>query len=166
MLSQAQLQALKADILADPALANQPKNADANTLIAAVYNLTASPAYWVWRTAVSRADIYNTLDFEGNSWNWTTYKNQGIAEQNAWTQIFMGDQANFAQPNVRAGVAAIFTGSGAANAQRDHCLSVGRRQCTRAEKLFAAGLGTSVAPSVMTFEGALTYQEVESARDL
>lgn len=163
-MSAAQFATLKADIDADQTLSAFPHNSDGSVGLAALYNLAASPDYWVWRTSVSREDIYNTVDFEGNSWSWTTYKGQSLVEQNAWVQMFMGDRANFAAPNLRAGVVAIFSGSAPANAQQAHCLSVGRRKATRFEKLFAVGAGSTAAPSVMALESPVSYQDIDQAR--
>lgn len=158
-LTSAQKVTLRNFILADPTMGPQAQAQDFAS-IRNELNANAAPAFWVWRTSVSRADIYNTVDFEGNSWSWTTYKNQSVTEQGAWTQIFMGDIANFAQANVRAGVSAIFTGSAQANAQDAHILSVARRQANVTEKLFATGTGSTADPAVMTFEGTLTEQNV------
>lgn len=165
-LSTAQLAAIKADILANPALSGQPNNSDGNAAIALVYNAVAAPDYWVWRSDVSRAQIYSDTGDGSSTWNWTTYKNQSATEQNAWVQMFMGDKADFGKVNLRAGVAAIFTGSAQANAQRDHVLSVGRRKATRIEKLLkASGAGTTGDPAVMGFEGPVSGDQVEAARN-
>lgn len=175
-LTPAQLQTLKTDIAANTAtvqfggeavqIRNLPLNDDANFAIAAWYNGVAAPDFWVWRTNVSREEIYNSTSPDATTWNWTTYKNQAVAEQNAWVQMFMGDRANFSQPNLRAGIAAIFTGSAQANAQRDHCLAMGRRKATRAEKLLATGTGSSGTPATMGFEGNLSFGQVSQARNL
>ncbi len=132
--------------------------------LAAYENQPATPDFWIWRTSVSRADVYNTVDWEAGVWNWTTYKNQQVTEQNAWTQIFMGDQADFSQDNVRAGITSIFTGSAPAVAQQNHCLSVGRRKATRFEKVFATGTGSTASPSKpgvdaagVAISGAVSY---------
>lgn len=124
------------------------------------YNALAVPDFWVWRTAVSRAEIYNDVSPDATTWSWTTYRNQSATEQNAWVQMFMGDQANFAKENLRTGIGAIFTGSAQANAQRDHCLSAGRRKATRLEKLFATGTGSTASPAVMGVEGDLTTTDL------
>lgn len=165
-LTVAQLTTLKAAILADPILASQPMSSDGATTIAISLNALAVPDYWVWRTAVSRSEIYNLTSPDGTTWNWTTYKNQGVAEQNAWTQMFMGDVADFSKVNLRNGIGSIFTGSAQANAQTAHCLSMGRRLATRIEKLFAIGTGTPASPAIMTFEGLIGYQDVTTAREL
>lgn len=166
MLTNAQLETLAADIAADPVFSTLPPGPDSSFFIAEEYGKIATPDYIVWRTDVERGQIYHLTSPEGTTWSWQTYKAQGVAEQNAWTQMFSADMANFALPNLRAGVSAIFTGSAQANAQAAHCLAIGKRRANRGEKLFAAGAGTLVAPSVMTFEGLLTYQEVEQARAL
>lgn len=164
-LTPAQRTALKAYIQA---------NSDTNTLyidgnlqgLADLLNADATPMFWVWKTAVSRAEIYNTqndLPVSGAQtgfWNWTTFKNQGATEQTAWIQMFMGDQANFSAQNIRDGVAAIFTGSAAANAQRDHVLAIGRRHATRAERVWATGIGSTASPGTLTVEGKLEYTDL------
>lgn len=187
-LTAPQLAALKADVAANAnlipagyewtgayaglAINSLPNDQDANTAIAGWYNLATDPAFWVWRSRVSRSDVYNTTSdlSPATHWNWTTYKNQSVTEQNAWTQMFMGDQADFSKPNLRAGIAAIFTGSAQANAQRDHCLAVGRRAATRAEKLLAAGAGTAASPATLpenvNYSFELSEQDVTTARNL
>lgn len=156
-------QALQTDILAsvDPlviAARASPRN---DSELARLYNLDASPIYTVWRTSVSRSEIYNLTSGEATTWSWTIYKAQAVAEQNAWTQMFMGDQANFSQANLRAGIAAIF---GAGNANNTHILAVSKRNATRAEKLLSVGSGTLVSPSNLgSFEGKLTPQAVSDA---
>jgi hypothetical protein len=147
-LTPAQLQTLKTAINADPALSVYPMNSDGYFDLAnKLNNETSVPDFWVWRTSVSRADIYNTQDFAGLFWDWSTYKGQSVTEQGSWVQMFMGDQANFEATNFRAGLSNIF---GAANAQTAHCFSVGRKKATRIEKIFGVA---SVAPP--TPSGAL-----------
>lgn len=165
MLTSSQLQTLKTDIAVSEfsALPNTPQNAQT---VAEAYNLAASPDFWVWRTNVTRAEIYHSASADSTTWSWTTYKNQNVAEQNAWTQMFMGDSVNMSLPNLRAGVSAIFTGTAQANAQRDHVLAVGRRKAKRAEKLFATGTGSTASPAVMGFEGNLVYTDVVAAWEL
>lgn len=73
--------------------------------------------------------------------------------------------------NVRAGLQDALTGvpSGASGANKQAgwaALQVAMsRQATRVEKLFATGSGTVPSPSTMVFEGQLTYQDVEAARN-
>lgn len=178
-LTASQKVTVKAAILADNTLNSKPNNSDGNFEIARLMNLPASPSYWVWRTNVSRAEIYNITSDVATTWDWTLYKNQSATEQNSWVQMFMGDQASFAQLNLRAGIGKIFTAG--SSGQRDHCLAVGRRTCSVIEKLLAITVtsppantgndgivgnrGKTTNPDVMTFEGNITNDDIESARN-
>lgn len=163
MLTQVQLTTLKAAITANATWAAYPMTPDGWYDLARALDAIAEPAFVVWRSNVSRSDIYNATSPEATTWNWTTYKAQSVAEQNAWTQMFMGDRADFSQVNLRAGVSAIF---GAANPQTAHILAIAKRSATYAEKILAAGTGTVLSPAKMGYEGALTAADVEAARRL
>lgn len=172
-LTAAQYLTLKNEINADQVLASllARGSSDDFVTIANAMNANASPSFWVWRTAVARAEIYNETSPDGTTWNWSTYKSQAIAEQNAWTQMFMGDEANFNKPNLRAGVAAIFTGNANANAQQAHILAMGRRLARRWEKLFAVGTGSTASPATFgagvvgdVLEGVLAPDEISAAK--
>lgn len=164
-LTNAQLQTLRAAIDANPTLSAYPNDSQgALDMCNEQLNQPASPAFKVWRTSVSRVEIYNETSEEGTNWNWTFYKNQSAVEQNAWTQMFMGDQANFAKANLRAGIAVIFTSASSANAT--HALAIGKRNATLGEKILATGAGTVASPAVMGYEGAISYADVQTARSL
>lgn len=161
-LNQTQLQILKAAILAETdATFVGYRNNGQTTLMADWYNQAASPAFKVWRTSVSRIDIYNNTSDEGTTWNWTFYKNQSAVEQGAWTQMFMGDQADFSKTNLRSGIAVIFTSASAANAT--HALAIGKRNATRGEKLYATGTGSAASPATLVFEGSITDLDISAA---
>lgn len=168
-LTTSQLTALKQAIEADAVLNAFPNNSDGAFAIAELLNQIASPDYWVWRTSVSRAGIYNDVSPDGTTWSWTTYKGQTVAEQNAWTQMFMGDTANFSKQNLRDGVAAIFSGSGAPATQRAHITAMGRKKATRIQKIFSSGNGLSATPATMDVTINETYQiqytDIEQARN-
>lgn len=194
-LTSAQLTTLKSSISAtatqisvngvNVAINAIPNTGDGNDAIAAWYNLTAGTPFWVWRTSVSRSDVYTTVSDLASPtvWNWTTYKGQSVVEQGAWTQMFMGDACNFANLNNRSGVNAIF---GAAGTQRDHVFSIARRLATNVEKLFASAvvsvggiavvaavgnvltdaLGSTTNPAITAVSGLLSAQDVNTARNL
>ena len=180
-LNSSQKTAIKAVILADSSLNSLPNNGDGNYEIARQLNFLASPNYWVWKTGVPRTEIYNETSDLPSSWNWTTYKNQSVVEQGAWTQMFLNDYANFSKVNLRSGVAAIFSGSAPATDQRNHCFAVSRRKSTVAEKACAVAVvsppantgndgisgnrGNTTNPDVLTLEGLITSDDVESARN-
>ena len=165
-LTPAQNTIIKSHYLANMSTLNDEQARDA-------FNALAIPAYNVWRSDVSRADIY-----AGANWDWTIYKNQAVGEQNAWVQMFMGDKCNMGLLNFRVGVSKIFTGSAGANAQRDHVFASSKRSATLAEKLLAVAVlappansgndilqprGSTGNPDVLGFEGLLTTQDVIDA---
>lgn len=131
--------------------------------IAAVYNLLASPDYWVWRTSLSIKEVYETTSGDSTTWSTTAYIARSAAERDAWRDVFaIPGVFNPSLANARAGLADIFSGAPGA-AQRTHLLALGRRTARRIEQLLATGAGTTASPSVMGFEGVLGYREVSHA---
>lgn len=197
-LTPAQLTTLKVNILANvtPIPVGQPfagtlvnavpNNGDGNAQVAWWYNQTATPNFWVWRTNVSRRDVYFTVPDTNSAFDFVTYKAQAVPEQGAWTQMFMGDAADFGNIAMRNGVFAVFSGNAAQNLQRAHIFAVGRRVCNRAEKIFAVApssaggivvgpnngntitdlLGATTNSAVMPFEGSITASEVRESLNL
>lgn len=165
-LTVAQLQAVKADILASGDLSAIPAGEDGSVAIAALYNIPAAVDYWVWRSFVPDREIYEVTTVDGTAWSWTQYIARSQAEREAWRQMVnMAGGFNPSLVNTRAGITDIFSGSGAAPiAQRTHLLTLGRRKASRIEKLLAAGAGTTANPSLMGAEGPITMQDVETAR--
>lgn len=160
-----------------------PASPDNGKAVAAWYNLDSSPNFWVWRTNMTRREVYFAASDLPSVFDFGTFKAQGVAEQGAWTQMFMGDSAPFDTLTLRDGVAAIFSGAGAPAAMRNHIFAVSRRLAKRVEKLFAVvvtpigglspaaangntlaqPLGSTLNPAVMTNEGTLTQDEVLAA---
>ena len=166
MLSQSELTILKADILADPVLSTYPNNSDGNFAIAAAYNLQAVPDFWVWKSRVTQEESVGVVSVDGTSWSWTAYISRSQGERDGWREMFADTGAiNPSYPNVRQGLADIFSGAGGA-AQRTHLLAVSRRKATRVEKLLATGTGSTASLATMGFEGNLSYQDVQDARNL
>ncbi len=168
-LSLSQLQALKADIVADSTLNAIPKTTDGCQLVADAYNLLAAVDHWVWRTSVGETDYTRNsgLDTDGTTvttWSWTTYIGRSQGERDAWPRLFMGGGTgcNPSLANVRSAFTDIFSGAGGAN-QRAHLLAISRRKATRGEKLFAVGSGTAASPSAMAAEGVMSGQNVSAA---
>lgn len=157
-LSDAQKATLKADILANPALTQEVSDRR-DDLIRDYYNALASPTFTVWRTSVSRAEIYHQTSAESTTWSWTIFKGQTQGEQGSWKEMFMGDRADMSLPNLRAGVENIF---GVSNAQTTHIKAIGKRACNRVERLFVTGTGSLAAPGTLVVEGSLTQPEVSA----
>ena len=169
-LTAAQKVTLKADILADPTLNAEPNNDDGAFAIAAAYNLNAVPDYWVWRSNVPKNEFTQSLSIDGTTFTWTGngFIGRTQGERDAWRELFNAtNSVNPSLANVRQAFQDIFSGAQAeAVANRAHMATVGRRKARRGEKLFATGLGTTVAPSVMGYEGTISFQDVSSARNL
>ena len=90
-MTPAQLSTLKADIIAKQgtvlaAFFVNPLNINWDG-VAGFYNTIG--AFIVWRTNVTRREIYDNPSVEGTTWSWTFYKNQSVQEQGAWKEMFM-----------------------------------------------------------------------------
>jgi hypothetical protein len=157
MLTTQQLATLKADILADPALAEQPMNDDGHFAIAAAYNLAASPAWRVWKSSITTSDCKDVV-------NWTEYIGRSAGERAAFEFLLSNGIINPSRANVRQGIADMFSGT-QGQITRLALLALGKRDATRAEKLFSTGTGSDGTPATMTFEGNLSYSEVSAARN-
>jgi hypothetical protein len=171
MLTPVQAATLKADINANPILAAMANNPDTATAIAAQYNQTASPDFWVWRSRVTKSEMVNATTSEGTVFAWTGagFITRSQGERDAFRELFSAsdDSVNPSLPQVRQAFLDIFSGTGAAASNRAHLAVVSRRKATAAEKLYAVnGAGTTGNPSTMGWEGMLTFSDVMDARSL
>lgn len=162
-----QLATLKAHILAstdpDVVAARAIRN---DTELARLYNLNAAPDFYVWRSTISRNELYYDTSPDGTDWDFTIYKGQTVPEQGAWREMFMGDELRIASPKVRVAVGKIF---GASNAQTIHVLAAGKRLARLVEKIFAdtsGGSGAKATPATLTFEGEVNIADIGSAMNL
>lgn len=158
-----QLQTLKSAIIAetDPEFVGYRTNGQ-TTLMAAWFNIPASPAYVVWRTAVTWDEITQ------NGFDWVQVDNLTIGKARIWEWMFRNNSQsiNAAKANVRAGIDEAWKGTAAMLAVRDAIYVQCKRSATRAEKLFATGSGTTLSPSTMSFEGGVTDQDISAAVNL
>jgi hypothetical protein len=164
-LTDAQYDQLAADIAADPTLRTLPHTSDSAVVVEDAYNLLATPAFWVWKTALREQEVYEST-VSGASWSWATYKGQTVQDRDAWARMWAPGTVNPALQQTRDGWLAIFGGQGASQTQVNYLLALARMQATRAEKLFATtalGAGTTAAPATRTHEGPLTAWDVEQA---
>jgi hypothetical protein len=158
-LTSEQYALLQAKILADPVLSAKPANSDGAYDIAAAMNLAASPDFIVWKTAVDQETITQ------NGFDWVRVDNLSVGKARIWEWLFGNPtrSMNPSKANVRAGIDECWKGTAADLAVRAavyvHC----KRNATRAEKLFASGVGTDATPATMSFEGQLWYQDVMTA---
>jgi hypothetical protein len=164
-LTQAQYDALATDILGDPTLATAVANND-DQAIAAAYNAAATPAFWVWKTSVSRGEYLfgtsvdsTTFTFNGNGFVGRT---QG--ELAAWRELFtLQDATNPSLQKVQDAFADIFSGTGNAAANRTHLAATSRRVATRVERLFVTGAGSTGSPGRTSTAGPVSYLEIAYA---
>ena len=126
MLTEAQKQAVKAEILADPALAAQPMNSDGAFAIADALNQIAAPDFIVWRTSVALEEITQ------NGFTWTLVDALSVGTARIWEWMFDNPNRtiNPSKPNVRQGIADVWSGTAANSPCRLPCsatASAGRR---------------------------------------
>jgi hypothetical protein len=143
--------------------------------LAAAYNLTASPAFWVWRASVSKSELVTSIGPDATTFNWTGngFITRSVGEQTAWRELFNGtDSVNPSLANVRQAFSDIFSGTGNAAANRTHLLAVARRQARRWERVLASGTGSTASPGVLgvgvggdVLEGEISPDQVQQARN-
>lgn len=183
-LTSAQLAAVKADILASGDLNANPNNADGNFAIAALYNQLASPDYFVWQTSVPVDAIADAIVFANmtpaqapdGTQAWANRALQCQGKQFNLQNLLLGKSSiNAAKANIRAAFQDCLTqlpsksdGTNQAAGWVQVQLAMSRK-ATRVEKLLvnagAGGNGTQATPSTMGYEGAISYTDVEQARN-
>lgn len=155
-LTTAQRVTLKAAILADPAIAQTFIDGNLQGT-ADYYNALASPAFTVWRTSVTQSDITRSDGFD-----WTRVDNLSAGKARIWEWMFgLLDLINASKANVRTGIDTVWVGTQADLNVRAVVYIACKRLATRAEKLFATGTGSDVAPAMMVIEGAFDYTEFQ-----
>jgi hypothetical protein len=152
------LAAMKADILANPTLAQAASVGD-DPLIRDHYNATASPEFWAYRTDVPVREVGDEIDATEIA-GLTAIKLQRLQ---ALTGELSGGFINAAKPDRRAGLDEVFSGAGG-NITRARLVVLWRRRATVAERLFATGTGSTGSPATMTAEKSVSLAEVSAAR--
>ena len=159
-LTLAQQQALKADILADPALAAHPNNGDGNTAIQAAYLVVGpSNTHTVFRTLVMLAEVgdaFNGTEFEGNLTGLELDRLRTIAD-------YSTNGINPSRSDRRTLFANVWAGCPTTLAALD---TLWRRLANRGERLFASGTGSVASPATLTFEGQISLNDIQEARNL
>lgn len=158
-LTTQQQAALKAFILADATLNAFPSNSDGAYAIAEAINQPANPAFIVWKTAVSVDEIMR------NGMDWARVDNLTVGKARIWDCLGRLGTFDASKINVRAGIDAAWVGTAADLAVRAAIYTHCKRSATVIEKLFATGTGSDASPATMSFEGAISYQDVQAARE-
>jgi hypothetical protein len=149
---------LKAAILADAVLAAFPAGSDGAYEIAALLNQQASPDFIVWKSSVSVDEIMR------NGMDWARVDNLTVGKARIWDWMTRLGTLNASKANIRAGIDAAWVGTAADLAVRATIYTHCKRLASRVEKLLATGIGSDAAPATMSFEGAISWQDVEQAR--
>jgi hypothetical protein len=150
---------VKAAIVADQVLNAIPAGSDGGWEIARQLNLKASPDFIVWRTNVPIDEIMR------NGMAWDRVDNLTVGKARIWDWIGRLGTFDASKPNIRSGIDAAWVGTAADLAVRATVYTHCKRTATVAEKICATGTGTDASPATMQFEGNLTWQDVELARN-
>lgn len=184
MLTNAQLQSLKADITADPAFSGKPMTSGAAYEIAEAYKVDSGQK--VWRTDASVPAIIDAINWANYTPNdapdnTATYTNRALLAQTKQMNLqlmLQGRQTLDASlANLRAGlrdaVIQVPTGVGGAmtspgGASGVNVMNILTRNANRAENLFASAPQTTgtVSAKVLVFEGVITSEDVQTAREM
>lgn len=185
-LTTAQLQAVKADITANPDLNTVPAGLDGSYEIARLYNLPPAVAMSVWRTDTPVQAIFNAITWANYTPNDAAdgtqiYQNRcyllSIKQMNLQTML-ANSPINTANPLTRGGVrdAVVSLPAGTAGAMISAggasgvtVLNACLRNANRIEKLLATASQASdttgtVTARVMGFEGRLNHNDIEEAK--
>lgn len=154
-LTTTQLQALKADILANAgtipagqpwtgsfggvAVSAVPNSVDGNAAVAGYYNQPASPSWTTWRKSVALLDVANAIN-GADLGNLTTANHTRL--QSAIMLSTAGIDASLSDR--RAFFADIFSSFPTTTSQ---LAALWKRLATRAQKLFSTGTGTDTTPA-------------------
>lgn len=130
------------------------------------YNKLQSPDFYVWKSALTRREIYESKVVDAppsqTAWSWQTYKGQSIQERESWVEMLHDGVINPSLDNTRANYNVIFGGQGASLNQQNFLLALSRRKALRIEVLFVvtgSGAGTAATPSVLGREGTVSITD-------
>src|SRR5688572_29273117 len=143
MLTGSQLITLKADIQTN--FAGVPMNADGHFLIAQAYNVDASPAFVVWRTAVPIEEMM------ANGFQWNEVDALTAGQARIWQWMSQLGVINPSKATVRQGLNNAFSANAPVTLGNTSAGTGGvqphlRRNAKRGERVFATGTGTAASP--------------------
>lgn len=152
-LSNSQMLALKAHILADPALAALTSGPGADyATIAEALNATSNPNFTVWKTSVPVAAYREVLV-------WTEVDGLSVGKARIWDWVTGGMTLSLEpfKDAVRQGLADCWAVN---TATRPALLELAKRIATRAEGVLATGTGSNANPGKLTFEGTIQASDI------
>lgn len=160
MLTDPQLAALKADLIANAA--SFPPGWYADEIARLWYNQPASPAFYCWTSLITMSEVLDRMDDN----DWSQFDNLTAGQYNIWTELREAGGIKAYKSSNRKAVTECWKGTAAKALVATHILDMCKRTATRAEKLFATGTGTVASPATSAFSDVfqLTYQDVEAAQ--
>ena len=159
MLTTAQKTILKAAIAADPVLSQYPNNSDGAFDISRKLDEIAVPEFVVWKTNVHKNEVGKA--FQATALAAITSGNSDkLANFAAWNDVVDPSRAD-----QRAFFDDVFSVAAGATT-RTSLLALWKRPATRAEKIFAVGTGTTLAPATMVVEGTISPNDIFDARSM
>lgn len=165
-LTPAQNQTLKANIAANvntviylnvaTPINAVPNTTDGNIAVAGWYNL-ATAAYWVWRTNISTDDVNNAVD-------WSEVVALSTNNLLAFDALKQQSKINASLTSIRNAFAQIFKQATSPNSLAA-LTAAAKRLALNVEQVFATGTGSNASPSTMGYEGTVSGQDIETARN-
>lgn len=163
-----QIVLIKNYIAATPALAAQTLDGNGLNAVADALNAAFAPAFWVYKTSLSRHNILTETSVDTTTFAWAgaAYITRAQGERDAFREMFnSSDTVNPSAVPIQAAFLDIFSGPGGVG-NRAHIAAMSRRPASVLEKLLAIGTGTSVAPATLAsnLDGPISPNEVDSVR--
>lgn len=156
-LSTSQNLALKAAILADPALLGMVQTGQYQQA-ANLLNAQAAPSFTVWRTDV-------TAEETGNAWVGTDIDGMSALNMQRLQLLFASSPAgvfDMSRADRRAGFENPF-GTNVNNASRVAMRTVWKRLASTFEKILSTGTGSDASPATMGVVGPVTATDIGNA---
>lgn len=150
-----QLTTLKAAILAetDATFVEARNNGDTGAM-AAFFNVTAAPAFYVWRSNYTAEQIASAID-------------AGVTQMDSLTaskrETLLWWAGRGHDMRMAASQAAIDDLTGSQQTLKAALRNGAMRAVTRGERLFASGTGSTASPGSTTFEGVISPNDVVEA---
>lgn len=131
--------------------------------IADWYNQLRAPAFYVWRSSLSRHEILTGASDDGTTFAWAAgaYITRSQGERDAFREMFNSTgTVNPALPSIQAAFTDIFSGTGGAG-NRAHIVAMSRRALSRVERIFATGVGSKASPGTVPADAPALVTEFE-----
>lgn len=158
-LTATQKTTLKAYIEADATLNAQPSSYDGTVVISAHLNALADPAFIVWKTQATINEVGKA--FNGGELSGLTTANQTRLQTLA---AYLASGVNPSLVSNRQFFDDVFGGAGGA-LTRAALLVLWKRSARVIEKMFATGTGSDSVPATLVFDGAISGNDIEIARN-